>query len=777
MIAPDEFRGLARLNRLLVGSLLAILAIAAATVGEPAGSLRGWHGIQAAGVGFALLFIGLGWVLSRRIRGRMVILGVSLEEALSGREAAERQLAEQRHAALELENTSEVLRSSEDFLNSLIENLPINVFRKDVEGRIIFVNQRYCEWMKRSREELLGKTDFDFAPPELARKYAEDDARVMETRKHIEVVEPDLRANGEMSWIQIIKVPLLDKAGHVVGIQSVYWDVTQRKQAEEALKIAKNAAEDAARIKSEFLANMSHEIRTPMNGVIGMTSILLDTELSELQREFAETIRNSAENLLTVINDILDFSKVDSGKLTLENLNFDLVDTVESALDMVAELAHGKGIEIANSIPSDVPSQLLGDPGRLRQVLVNLIGNAIKFTERGEVVIRVASEMESDDAVILRFSVSDTGIGISAEAQQRLFGAFIQADSSTTRKYGGTGLGLAISKRLVSLMGGDIGVESEPGKGTTFWFTAVFTKQKNPAPRIKAAPKDLLNLRVLVVDDNATNRQILRHQIFSWNMQKGSAASGGEALEVLREAAISGVPFDIALLDMQMPEMDGLALARAIKADPAISRTSLVMLSSLSEAMGQGELKAIGIESYLVKPVKQSRLFECLLEVIGQATNLRDPGPVLDTTSGAPPDVFPPVPALRILMAEDNRVNQRVALAQLHKLGFTAHAVENGLEALEALKKATYDVLLMDCQMPRMDGYEATQAIRREENSEGSAAGAKPRIHIIAMTANAMIGDREKCVAAGMDDFITKPVKLADLRKALERWQPSITTN
>ncbi|MHB8644745.1 MAG: response regulator, partial [Thermomicrobiales bacterium] len=652
----------------------------------------------------------------------------------------------------ERNRTETALRASEASYRALFESANDAILIFDAETKeILAVNKKACDTYGYTRGEMTGTSIFslvmdrDGAVTRVQRVLTEPEYRSFEavhrrkdgTRVNVFVSTSVVAYDGREAVLNIIR------------------DITEAKRTEGELRAAKETADAANRAKSQFLANMSHEIRTPMNGVIGMTGLLLDTPLTAEQQEYAETIRTSSDALLTIINDILDFSKIESGSLDLEEQPFDLRDCLEDALDLLATRATEKNLDLAYLIDDGVPGTLVGDVTRLRQVLVNLIGNAIKFTATGEVVVSVSCHAVGDRRHEVRFAVRDTGIGIPAERMDRLFKSFSQVDSSTTRMYGGTGLGLAISKRLAELMDGRMWVESTPGEGSTFFFTITAAAVPTQA-RIwqRGTQPSLAGRRLLIVDDNETNRRILTLQAQNWGMRARSVAQGAEALEWIRR----GDPFDVAILDMQMPDMDGVALAAAIRTHRDATALPLVMLTSMGRRE-QGDQTHFA--AFLAKPIKQSQLHDVLMGIFDAMPRKAPP---LIAAQYLDPYLAERMP-LRILLAEDNMVNQKLAVQLLTKMGYRPDVAGNGLEAMQALERQPYDVVLMDVQMPEMDGLEATRRI-----CQRWPRTARP--FIIAMTADAMQGDREKCLNAGMDDYVTKPVQVSVLVEALKRARP-----
>jgi PAS domain S-box-containing protein len=661
------------------------------------------------------------------------------------------------------------LDSERYLLHTLMDNVPQNIYFKDRDGRFTMVSRAHAKAFGcGDPSEVVGKTDFDFFTSEHAQQAWDDEQDLVQERVLVvSKEEKETWPDGRETWALTTKLPFLDTNGKIVGTFGISRDITDRKRIDRDLSTAREAAEQASRAKTEFLANMSHEIRTPMNGVIGMTDLLLDTDLTAEQRDFAEIVRVSGEALLTVINDILDFSKIEAGKLAIESLAFDLRLVMENVGEMLAPKAQEKKLELVLQYPTHLPRHFIGDAGRIRQVLTNLVGNAVKFTAHGQILIDVERESGDELPARMRVSVQDTGCGIPKEKMGVLFQKFSQADSSTTRKYGGTGLGLAISKQLVELMGGSVGVQSTLGEGSTFWFTLPLELNTHP----QAAPvpvAGLRGLRAMIVDDNEMNRRVLLEQITSWGMRNGSFSSGDKVPDALRAAKQSGDPYQFVLLDYQMPGMDGAEVAAAIKADPALRDTVVVLLTSVGEwSELSRRTEGAQVDASLVKPVRQSQLLMTLATAWSKNREIWRVGRLASARGAVPvgaqsADEFAGL-SLRVLLAEDDPVNRQVASLMLGKLGIRPDVAANGREAVEMFGVSPYDLIFMDCQMPELDGYAATREIRSRERRGR-------QVRIVAMTAEVMEGTRKLCIEAGMDDYISKPVQRDQMIEALRKW-------
>lgn len=659
------------------------------------------------------------------------------------------------------------LRESRQMFQQFMNNSPAISFMKDEEGKFEFINQSFEKAFNVKAKTLYGDTDYAYLPANIAEEIRKNDRMILDTNQTIEAIELVPSADNSIQYWHSYKFPVIANNGKKL-LGGVAFDITETKQLESELKVARDAALESARLKSEFLANMSHEIRTPMNGIIGMSELLLQTDLNLEQRDYAETVQSSGTALLTIINDILDFSKIESGKLHFETVDFDVQYTLDSVIELFAATAEEKKLELASLIYNDVPTDLRGDPGRLRQVLTNLVGNAVKFTEKGEIVTRIKLESETETHATLKFSVTDTGIGISEEGRKNLFNAFVQADGSITRRYGGTGLGLAISKQLTAMMDGEMNVDSEPGKGSTFWFTATFEKQ--PVRKVSTPRYDLSALRVLIVDDNETNRKILTTATSSWKMEATAVESGADALRELHSALDAQKPYDIALVDLMMPEMDGFTLCEEIRKDDSFKKLRLLLMPSYGTRGHSQRAKRIGIDAYVVKPISQGDLYNCLADIFAEVVEIptiavaKTETKELVTKHSVEENIRRREKEFLILVAEDNIVNQKVIRRQIENLGFTADIVSNGQEAFEAYSAKDYSLIFMDCQMPVLDGYSATEKIRNLEQSS------LKHVPIVALTASAIQGDREKCIAAGMDEYISKPTNQQKLDEIINQF-------
>jgi PAS domain S-box-containing protein len=633
------------------------------------------------------------------------------------------------------------------------------------------------EWMSPRFKDLFGYQDHEI--PNTSTWWQQnihpDDLQLAIDNFHKHCEDPDhlydqvvryRHKEGKIVWVRCRGIAIRDADGKPIRMLGAHSDLTQLKETEQALRSAKEASELANRAKSEFLANMSHEIRTPMNGIIGMTELLLNTELTHEQREYQMMVQNSAEALLALLNDILDFSKIEAGKLELEEFPFDVRETICDTLHILATRAFEKNLELVVNLPGEIPQMLIGDAGRLRQILVNLVGNAIKFTEEGEIFVNVSVDATRDDSVCLQFMVRDTGIGIAKEHQDKIFEEFIQTDPSSRREFEGTGLGLAITSELVHLMGGQITVESEPGEGSTFHFTAVFQIDEDAEPPDRSDLESLQNLPVLIVDDNETNRIIFKEMLMLWNMNPVAVDGVAVAFDEMIRAEADEAPFQLVLLDVMMPRMDGFALVESISSRPGLANVPIIMLSSAGWSEDAQRAKNMGVARTLQKPVKQSDLLNAITEVLGVATPHEGS---VDTITGDRPSDFA---ARRVLLVEDGRVNQHVAAKLLEKRGHQVTVANNGAEAVSINRSNEFDVILMDLQMPIMDGFEATAAIRTEERSAN-----RTHVPIIAVTAHARKEDRVRCLQAGMDGYVSKPYRPRELFEAVEGFKSDASVN